>query len=111
MIALTPFFADRGCHIRIYEEAKILRKSGYDVIVCTYHNGRDLKGIRTERIVNIPWYTKLEAGPSLHKIYLDFFLLLKCISVASKVNLVAIHSHLHEGALIGKIVASILKKH
>ncbi len=103
MIAPTPFFADRGCHIRIYEEARALQKLGNKVVIYTYHNGRDIAGINTRRIMNIPWYRKLEAGPSYHKIYLDFLLLLKLAKsgIDEKANI--IHAHLHEGALLGKI--------
>lgn len=103
MIAPTPFFADRGCHVRIYEEARALQKLGNRVVIYTYHNGRDIAGINTRRIMNIPWYKKLEAGPSYHKFYLDFLLLLKLVGpcVNGKVNI--IHAHLHEGAFLGKI--------
>lgn len=103
MIAPTPFFADRGCHVRIYEEARALQKLGNRVVIYTYHNGRDIAGINTRRIMNIPWYKKLEAGPSYHKTYLDFLLLLKLLKsgIYEKANI--IHAHLHEGALLGKI--------
>jgi len=103
MIAPTPFFADRGCHIRIYEEARVLQNLGNRVIIYTYHNGRDIPGIKTRRIMNIPWYKKLEAGPSYQKLYLDFLLLLKLVesNIYEKADI--IHAHLHEGALLGKI--------
>ena len=103
MIAPTPFFADRGCHVRIYEEARALQKLGNRVVIYTYHNGRDIAGINTRRIMNIPWYRKLEAGPSYHKFYLDFLLLLKLVKsgIYEKANI--IHAHLHEGILLGKI--------
>jgi len=103
MIAPTPFFADRGCHVRIYEEARVLQKLGNKVVIYTYHNGRDVAGINTRRIINIPWYNKLEAGPSYHKLYLDFLLLLKLITLGIYEKANIIHAHLHEGALLGKI--------
>ena len=103
MVAPTPFFADRGCHVRIYEEARSLQNLGSKVIIYTYHNGRDMPGIQTRRIVNIPWYKKLEAGPSYQKLYLDFLLLVKIMgpNIYKKADI--IHAHLHEGALLGKI--------
>ena len=51
MLAPTPFFADRGCHVRIYEEARALQALGHRVTICTYHNGRDLPGFDIRRIV------------------------------------------------------------
>ena len=103
MIAPTPFFADRGCHVRIYEEARALQRLGNKVVIYTYHNGRDMSGIKTKRIMNVSWYKKLEAGPSYHKFYLDLLLLLKVLesSIGEKPDI--IHAHLHEGALLAKI--------
>ena len=71
MIAPTPYFADRGCHVRIYEEARALTKLGHEVCIVTYHLGRDMPGVRVVRTPAVPWYGKLEAGPSWHKPYLD----------------------------------------
>ncbi len=108
MIAPTPFFSDRGCHVRIYEEAKNLQALGNKVTICTYNLGNDIPGIDTRRIINTSWYKKLSAGPSFHKIYLDVLLLLKCIVVARQVRPDVIHAHLNEGALIGKICSWLL---
>ena len=30
-LAPTPFFSDRGCHIRIYEESKALKRLGWNL--------------------------------------------------------------------------------
>jgi len=109
VIAPTPFFADRGCHVRIYEEARVLQNLGYHVEVCTYHHGRDISGISTRRTLRVPWYRKLGPGPSLHKLYVDVFLLFRCIWVAREIRPAVIHAHLHEGALIGAIVARLLR--
>lgn len=103
-IAPTPFFADRGCHMRILGEMQALQRKGHGIVLCTYHNGRDIGGIKTFRNINIPWYNKLEAGPSFHKIYIDLLLLLKSISVYLKEKPDIIHGHLHEGAFIGGII-------
>ena len=104
VIAPTPFFADRGCHVRILEEARALRALGYEVFICTYHIGRDMDGIQTFRTLRIPWYSKLSAGPSAHKFYLDLLLLWTVIRAYLKKRPGVIHAHLHEGAIIGKVV-------
>lgn len=107
MIAPTPYFADRGCHVRIYEEARALRALGHDVRICTYHLGRDLGGIPTWRTPRIPWYRKLSAGPSWHKIYLDIFLFFTAFKVTREFSPDLIHAHLHEGALVGFLLKKI----
>ena len=101
MLAPTPYFADRGCHVRIYEEARTLRQEGHDVRIVTYHLGRDMPGIPTIRIPRIPWYSRLEAGPSLHKLYLDALLFFKAVMLIPDFRPDLIHAHLHEGACIG----------
>lgn len=103
-IVPTPFFADRGCHMRILGEMKALEKYGYRNIICTYHNGRDLEGLDIRRIINIPWYKKLEAGPSWHKFYIDFLLFFKAAAIYIKEKPDIIYGHLHEGAFVGGLL-------
>ncbi|MFW2404279.1 MAG: glycosyltransferase family 1 protein, partial [Gammaproteobacteria bacterium] len=73
-IAPTPFFADRGCHIRIRGIVGGLAERGYENLVCTYSIGRDVEGVQTRRCATIPGYTKTEAGPSAFKYVADVFL-------------------------------------
>lgn len=108
MLAPTPYFADRGCHVRIYEEARALRELGQDVRIVTYHLGRDMPGIPTFRIPPIPWYGKLSAGPSWHKPYLDILLFFTALRQARRSRPDIIHAHLHEGAFIGLLLKKIL---
>lgn len=108
MIAPTPYFADRGCHVRIYEEARALTARGHEVCIVTYHLGRDMPGIRVVRTPHIPWYNKLEAGPSWHKPYLDMLLLWRALVEARSFRPHLIHAHLHEGALIGSVLKGFL---
>ena len=103
MIAPTPYFSDRGCHVRIYEEAKALRVRGHKVVIVTYHLGRNVGEIPVVRIPNIPWYSKLSAGPSWHKPYLDILLLYKALVTAKRFRPDIIHAHLHEGAFLAAI--------
>ena len=104
MVAPTPYFADRGCHVRIYEEARALRSLGHDVRIATYHIGRDMRGIPVVRIPRIPWYNRLEAGPSWHKLYLDLLLLCRAAAFSLRFRPHVIHAHLHEGAGIGYLL-------
>jgi glycosyltransferase involved in cell wall biosynthesis len=109
MLAPTPYFADRGCHVRIYEEARALTGLGHEVRIVTYHLGRDMPGIPVIRIPRIPWYRKLAAGPSWHKPYLDILLLLKAFAVTRSFRPDVIHAHLHEGAFLGLFLKKLLR--
>jgi len=108
MLAPTPYFADRGCHVRIYEEARALKGLGHDVRIATYHLGRDMPGITTYRTIRIPWYSKLAAGPSWHKPYLDILLLGTSLRAARSFRPDLIHAHLHEGGFIGAFLKMFL---
>ena len=102
-IAATPFFSNRGCHIRIYNEAKYLQKLGDSVEVCTYHNGNDIEGIQTHRIGNVSWYKKTSPGFAWGKLWLDFKLLFLCVKIIRKNDFDIIHAHLFESLVIAKI--------
>ncbi len=109
MLAPTPYFADRGCHVRIYEEARTLVEAGCDIRIVTYHMGRDMDGIPTARTFPLPWYRKLAPGPSWHKPFLDILLFFKAALISSDFRPHIIHAHLHEGALIGMVLKKLLK--
>lgn len=114
VVAPTPFFSDRGTHIRILEEALALEKSGHQITIATYHIGKDIHNeietkIDARRIRRwLFWYKKLEAGPDWQKIILDIMLIRKVFYLARTQNPDIIHGHLHEGVLIGWIVQKIL---
>ena len=80
---------------------------GHQVQIVCYHLGRDLDPVPVERTLSIPWYSKHEAGPSWHKLYLDLLLLCTSMRVARKFKPDLIHAHLHEGVLIGWLVARL----
>lgn len=114
MVAPTPFFADRGTHIRILEEALALEQCGHTVTIATYHIGKDIPPslhtkISVRRIRRLLfWYKKLEAGPDWQKIFLNVLLIKKVLFLARTEHPDIIHGHLHEGVLIGWIVQKIL---
>ncbi len=108
MIAPTSFFLDYGCHVRILEEARILQQRGHLVKIVTYPFGRNLPDLDIERAIPIPWRSN-EVGPSRSKILIDVLLALKTLTVALKFKPDLIHAHLHEGALIGGVLARLLR--
>ncbi|GFE57768.1 glycoside hydrolase [Geobacter sp. AOG1] len=95
--------------MRIYEEARVLVTQGHEVRIVTYHIGRDMPGIPTDRIPAIPWYKKLTAGPSWHKPYLDILLFFRALKTARTYRPHLIHAHLHEGAFIGLFLKMFLR--
>lgn len=107
MIAATPFFSDRGCHIRIFNEIKYLNKNEIDVELCTYHLGSNPQGLnplKIYRTINIPWYKKLTPGASPHKLYIDIFLLFISIKRYFKFKPNIVYAHLYEALVAGIII-------
>jgi uncharacterized protein (TIRG00374 family) len=94
--------------VRIYEQIRALQALGCEIEVCTYHLGGERPGIKTHRTLPIPWYKKVAAGPSWHKLYLDLLLLAKTWRVGRSFRPDLIHGHLHEGAAIGWLVGRLL---
>ena len=105
MIAPTPFFSDRGCHVRIEEEARMLQGLGHRVEILTYGLGRDRPGLSIHRITRLPGYRKKAPGASIYKFPQDLLLrwLTDRMVKARRPDL--IWAHLHEGAYVAEPVA------
>jgi glycosyltransferase involved in cell wall biosynthesis len=110
MVAPTPFFGDRGCHIRILEEVRALRRLGVDTLVATYSVGRDLPDISTVRTPRVPWVRALPVGFSPHRPYLDAMLLGTTLTAARRYRPDLLHGHLHEGAAIASVVGRLVRR-
>jgi glycosyltransferase involved in cell wall biosynthesis len=108
MIAPTSFFLDYGAHVRILEEARVLKKFGHRVKIVTYPLGRNLPDLDIERTIRIPFKSRHEVGPSRSKLILDVLLALKALQVARTFRPDIIHGHIHEGALIGSLASRLL---
>ena len=104
MLAPTPFFGDRGCHVRIFEQVRALRQHDVEVLVVTYHIGRDVPEVRTVRTARLPWVRRLPVGFSIHKPGLDLLLLVAAARAARRFRPDVIHGHLHEGAVLAAVL-------
>lgn len=109
MIAPSPFFADRGCHVRILNAYLRLKKQGDDVTLLTYPIGRDIDGVKIIRIASLPNYKKTSVGFSWYRPLLDLLLLIKAMGEMRRNSYDYIYGHLHEGAIIGEILRFLFK--
>jgi glycosyltransferase involved in cell wall biosynthesis len=107
-IGPTPFFSDRGCHIRIRGLVLALQRRGVGCRLATYSHGNDVDGVITNRIAGIPGYTRIDAGPSPFKYLADLLLLWKVCGLLRRWRPHVLHGHLHEGALIGWLARSLV---
>ncbi len=109
MVAPTSFFNDYGGHIRILEESLALDALGHTITIVTYSQGNNVSGLDIRRTRSLPWRAAYEVGSSRHKIAFDAYLVAKSINEGLKLRPDLIHGHMHEGTLIGSIVARILR--
>lgn len=109
MVAATPFFSDRGCHIRIAHEAKHLRAIGIESTIATYGLGGDAPGVSIRRSFKIPWYRKTSPGPSWHKLYLDPLLALTVARAYASEKPDIIHAHLYEGLVVAWVARALAR--
>jgi glycosyltransferase involved in cell wall biosynthesis len=109
MIAPTSFFSDYGGHIRILEETRILQTLGHQVAIVTYYKGRDLPELDIRRTPPLPWHADYEVGSSRHKIAFDVYLAVQSLVEGLRFRPDIIHGHMHEGALIGGVLARLLR--
>jgi glycosyltransferase involved in cell wall biosynthesis len=108
MIAPTPFFGDRGCHVRILEEVRALRRHDVEALVATYHVGCDVAEVRTVRTPRLSWVRRLPVGFSIYRPGLDLLLLVVAARAARRFRPDVIHGHLHEGAALAVVLGRLL---
>lgn len=110
MIAPTSFFSDYGGHIRILEEAYTLQGMGHQVAIVTYYKGSNMPDLDIRRTAPLPWRPEYEVGSSRHKIAFDVYLAWQSLVEAIRFKPDVIHGHMHEGALIGGVLAKLLRR-
>ena len=106
-LAPTPYFSDYGCHVRILEEVRALKRLGHTSTVFTYPGGETPPGADVVRGRRIPWQRGAYVGSHWNKFLLDPLLLMTALTHGLSRNFDIVHAHLHEGALIGSVIAKL----
>ncbi len=105
VVAPTPFFSDRGCHIRIYQQMKALQQKGHEVLVVTYGTGNNVSGVRTARIPKIVRRNAFFGQPLFQRVIFDVLMIWKVFFTRQIYRPDIIHCYLHSGFLIGYIAS------
>lgn len=113
LLALAPtgFFADYGCHVRIRGQMAALQARGHTVRIVTYPSGRDVDHLTTARPLLWPARRAMPVGSSRRKLLLDALLAPTALRAARRFpggRPHIIHAYLHEGALLGALLARLL---
>lgn len=110
MMAPTPFFSDRGGHVRVLNAYLRLKNRGDDVTLLTYPIGRNIKDVNTVRVTRLPGYKKTGIGFSWYRPFLDLLILIKAAQLMRSQQYDYIYAHLHEGALVGLLLRPFFRK-
>jgi glycosyltransferase involved in cell wall biosynthesis len=95
VISPEPFFTPRGTPFSVYYRTLITTQLGAKVDVLTYGEGADVD-IPGARIYRIPRFAALghvKVGPSLLKLFLDFFLILYTVKMLLQHEYDVVHAH------------------
>ena len=104
-IAPTSFFGDYGCHVRIVEEIRALRRRGHESVAFAYPTGEDPADVVTRRNPLQQRRSEVRVGSHWGKLPLDLALLGTVLGHGLRTRFDVVHAHLHEGALIGRFLA------
>ncbi len=98
-IAPTSFFADYGCHVRIWGLLNALIQRGHTVRLVTYPSGQDRSPIPTVRPRLLRRWP-IQVGSSWKKIVLDMALAPLVVREAIGFRPHLVHAFLHEGVAL-----------
>jgi len=112
MIAPEPFFEPRGTPFSEYFRIKALCHMGHTIDLVTYPLGQDkqINGLNIFRSLRPPFVKSVKTGPSISKIFLDFFLFFKAAGrlLRGREKYDILHTH-EEASIMGAFFSSITK--
>ena len=100
-IAPTPFFQNRGCHLRIRSEAQALQQKGHEVLIVTYKEGENLAKLKIKRSRFAIGKFGQGVSSSFKNIPNGIILFGLTLSETLKKRPDVLYCHLHEGISIG----------
>ena len=95
VVAPQPFFSPRGTPFSVYYRTLVTCELGHDVDLLTYGEGEDvdIRGCRTVRIPAFRWLGPVRIGPSLHKLFLDCFMIAWTVALLLRRRYAVVHAH------------------
>jgi glycosyltransferase involved in cell wall biosynthesis len=95
VVAPQPFFTPRGTPFSVYYRTLVMAELGMDIDVLTYGRGEDvaIPGVRIIRIPAFHWLGPVKIGPSMLKLWLDFFVVLWSIGCLIRHRYAIVHAH------------------
>jgi glycosyltransferase involved in cell wall biosynthesis len=95
VIAPQPFFSPRGTPFSVYYRTLVSSELGVNIDFITYGEGQDVS-IPYVNIIRTPrfnFFGNVKIGPSLLKLFLDFFIITKMLSLLIRNKYDFVHAH------------------
>ncbi len=95
VIAPQPFFSPRGTPFSVYYRTLITKELGAEIDFLTYGQGQDvdIPGVRFFRTPKLGFLGPVKIGPSLVKIFHDFFLFFWMLGLLLRNRYDLVHAH------------------
>jgi len=95
VISPQPFFSPRGTPFSVYYRTMIMSELGVEIDLLTYGEGQDvdIPGVRILRIPRFKLLGNVKTGPSMLKLFLDFFLFARTIACLIRNRYDFVHAH------------------
>lgn len=110
VVAPQPFFSPRGTPFSVYYRTLISSELGVKIDFLTYGEGQDVD-IPNVKIIRIPKFKFLgdvKIGPSLLKLFLDFFIVIEMLSLLIRNKYDFVHAH-EESVFFARFMKPIFK--
>jgi len=95
VIAPQPFFTPRGTPFSVYYRTMVTAEQGVEVDLLTYGEGQNVNipGVRIKRGPRFAFLGNVKTGPSLLKLFLDMFLIVRTIGLLLSNRYDFVHAH------------------
>jgi glycosyltransferase involved in cell wall biosynthesis len=95
VVAPQPFFTPRGTPFSVYYRTLVTCSLGHKADLLTYGQGDDvdIPGCTIHRIPAFRWLGPVRIGPSLQKLFLDFFMAIWTIGFLLRRRYEVVHAH------------------
>jgi glycosyltransferase involved in cell wall biosynthesis len=110
VVAPQPFFTPRGTPFSVYYRTLILSELGADIDLLTYGQGADpdIPNVRIFRVPRFAWLGPVKTGPSVLKLFLDFFIAARTIGLLIMHRYDVVHAH-EEAVFICRFLKPIFR--
>lgn len=95
VISPQPFFSPRGTPFSVYYRTSVLSEMGVEIDLLTYGEGMevDIPNVRIIRIPRFKFLGDVKVGPSMLKIFLDFYIVIWTVFLLIRNRYDFVHAH------------------